>query len=225
MMRAKAVGYMKPNIDPNTRLYVPFNEGIGEVAKDYSQYGNHAVLTDVEWGIGLNGNAGVFDGVTSIGNCGLGVSGSFDITDAITIKAGLKWVGNASGDFGYVVHKNANLQWLVSLNQIGTENQYNINVGGVLASDVIIFDFTDAQQHYSVNIYQEGSKQMWIDAVKKDEQVDTGVISTTVNNLLLGGRTEDNLRNFNGTIAPVIIRALAESAAQVAADCYEVVCN
>jgi len=71
-------------IDPSLRLYVPFNEGIGDVAKDYSQYGNNGVLTDVEWGI----RGGVFNGTSAYVNCGS--DPSLSITDAITIEAWVK---------------------------------------------------------------------------------------------------------------------------------------
>ena len=71
-------------IDPSLRLYIPFNEGVGAVAKDYSQYGNNGVLTDVKWGI----NGGVFNGTSSYVDCGN--DPSLDITDAITIDVWVK---------------------------------------------------------------------------------------------------------------------------------------
>lgn len=65
-------------IDQNTKLYCPFNEGIGDVAKDYSQYGNNAVLTDIKWGLGGGDNTGIFNGESSYGNCGNDVSLEFN---------------------------------------------------------------------------------------------------------------------------------------------------
>ena len=85
---AKAVGYLQPTIDPSLRLYVPFNEGVGNIAKDYSQYGSHVQLTDVDWGIGKSGGTGKFNGNSSFGDCGN--DPSLDITDAITIEAWVK---------------------------------------------------------------------------------------------------------------------------------------
>ena len=79
---AKAIGYMQPTIDPNMRLYVPFNEGVGAIAKDYSQYGNHAQFTDVEWSIGKGGNTGVFNGTSSYCDCGNDASLNFSAIDS-----------------------------------------------------------------------------------------------------------------------------------------------
>ena len=71
-------------IDPSLRLYIPFNEGVGDVAKDYSQYGNNSVLTAVEWTLlGVD-----FNGTSSYANCG--GDSSLNNTDILTIGTWIK---------------------------------------------------------------------------------------------------------------------------------------
>lgn len=222
MIRAKAVGYMKPDIDPNTRLYVPFNEGVGEVAKDYSQYGNHAQLTDVEWGIGINGNAGVFNGVSSYGDCGN--DASLDITDAITIKAWAipdvaqtpaGWYGIAGWTNAYLrgglkIH-NTRLYWDAWCRD--PLKQCGVKEGPVITEGI--------WQHVAgTYIADTGKLWLYLNGLGTEFTI-TGTVSEDAGNVNIGRLLS---WDFNGTIAPVIIKALTESAAQSAANCYEV-CN
>lgn len=218
----KAVGYMKPDIDPNTRLYVPFNEGVGSVAKDYSQYGNHAQLTDVEWSPGGFNGAGKFNGSTSFGNCGN--PASLNLTDA-TIEvwvnsddisnAGIIGRFNAWGDPNnkgralYVQNEkmrfevadgSGNRQYIESSVSSGWTNIWNYIVG-----------IQDSEKIY---LYRNG--------VSIDSKDVTGFTHNPVD--LPIGKTVWNWY-FNGTIDEVRIYAKAQSAAQSAADCYEVVCH
>ncbi len=62
-VQAKVIGFDKEVIDPNVITYYPFNEGVGEVCKDYSQYGNNGILKNgAKWTIGEGGNGIEFDG-------------------------------------------------------------------------------------------------------------------------------------------------------------------
>ena len=220
---AKAVGYMKPDIDPNTRLYVPFNEGVGSVAKDYSQYGNHAQLTDVEWGIGKGGSAGIFNGSSSLGNCG--TSESLNIPDAIMISALVKsgdqtsfWSGIAGGDVGYFQSLNPTEHLQGYVYQSGAW-KYS------LSSETL----PQGQWKHVVMLYDStgGNIKLFIDAVEvlyTTQDTVTGTIDISVTNLYIGMYANVNYL-FNGTIDEVRIYAKVPSAAQIAADCYEVVCN
>lgn len=87
----------KVTVDPSLKLYIPFNEGTGNVAKDYSQYGNNGVLTDVEWGI----HGGVFNGTSAYANCGN--DSSLDTTDAIAIEAWVKLSSTAANYYERIV--------------------------------------------------------------------------------------------------------------------------
>lgn len=220
-IRAKAISYMNgPTIDPNTRLYVPFSEGIGSVAKDYSQYGNHAVLTDVEWGIGLNGNAGVFNGVSSYGDCGN--HASLNITDAIMTEA---WLNIASFTFDRDIiskfNPSINLGYLLMFSS--SNNTLRFYSGGSVASNGATTSSGVVQDTWMhvVGLYDRTDTKIYINGEWKDDAITPLAPVPCSTDLFLGQRSGGTGR-FNGTINEVIIKALAESAAQIAADCYEV---
>ena len=221
---AKAIGYMKPDIDPNTRLYVPFNEGVGNVAKDYSQYGNHAQLTDVEWSPdGFNG-AGKFNGSSSFGACS--DDPSLNITDAITIEAWLKVI---------------NLSWYMQLAIKGHTNVggYQLKLG---PSDEIIYRSSSAGANQETRssagdviddtwCYIAATQTGALAKIYKDGVDVTSFADSHLNpgasedNLCIGKYHTDAASLFHGTIGNMVISSIARSAAQIAADCYEVVCN
>ena len=220
---AKAIGYMQPTIDPNTRLYVPFNEGIGNIAKDYSQYCNHAQLTDVEWSPdGFNG-AGKFNGTSSFGDCG--GAASLDIPGFITIKALVKtlyggfnekriaskskWVPITTK--GYILLQDQNKLGLIIHTDTG---EY------CALSDSV---FMIGESVYGAGTYDKQHLKNYRNGIEKIGDALTTDIPSVDVSLTLGSGFDSNF--FYGTIAFVLICALAESSAQSAADCYEVVCN
>ena len=220
---AKAIGYMKPDIDPNMRLYVPFNEGVGSIAKDYSQYGNHAQLTDVEWSPdGFNG-AGKFNGSSSYGDCGN--NASLNITDAITIEAWVKTTSAslgepvAKGDYRYLFYYHGDravkyMSFQVFLTNAGwTDSGKATLLLGDGNWHHIAGTFDGTQSKY----YQDGALEQTI-----TRAADT--ITSDDNPLTIGSRY-DGTNPFNGTIDNVRIYNRALSAPQIPADCYEVVCN
>ena len=221
-VQAKAINYLRPDIDPNTRLYVPFNEGLGSIAKDYSQYGNHAVLTDVEWGIGVNGNAGVFNGVSSFANCGN--HPSLNITDAITTSARVKPVettkitiskGTFKSDGWYLwVRPNGVLRFVV--NDASSTDELESNIGA----------YTLSQWNHVVIVWLQSTKtaSFYVNGVGKGSDTTTLTLTVDDTNLFIGAYLAQG-HHFNGTIDEVMIYNLELSAAQNAADCYEVVCN
>ena len=223
IMTAKVIGYMKPDIDPNTRLYVPFNEGVGNVAKDYSQYGNHAQLTDVEWSPdGFNG-AGKFNGSSSYGDCGN--DASLNITDAITIVI---WMKSGTAGNNKILGKDS-----IHVGQNGWKVHYETNrLGMAIETDGITgwdwngYTFTMAINFldYVVFVYDGTKKRTYLNGNEEFNQDVTGNITTTNNNLLIG-RHSAGLIYFNGASSLILIYNRAQSAAQITADCYEVVCS
>ena len=219
---AKAIGYTKPDIDPNTRLYVPFNEGVGSVAKDYSQYGNHAQLTDVEWSPdGFNG-AGKFNGSSSFGNCGN--DASLNTTDAITIEAWVKTTFNNKG----ILYKGGDYEngdYGLSISSTGKARGILNDVGFVIGTKSI----DDGNWYHIGATYDKDAGgidevKIYIDAVLDGTDDYSTVIQTSVDTLKIG-YYHFSPYYFNGTIDNVIVSSTARSAAQIAADCYEVVCS
>ena len=229
---AKAIGYMKPDIDPNTRLYVPFNEGVGPVAKDYSQYGNHAQLTDVEWSPdGFNG-AGEFNGSSSYGDCGN--DASLNITDAKSIEAyvyrigsGINWqyiAGNSRGNYngGYALKMETSDRMSFFLAN-GVDKTPMFTTTAVLPANewvyvVGLWDGGATVVSGSIRIYFNGVNQA-------GSELHMGETSVGNSNEVYIGSFNGVSTFFDGTIDNVIVSSTARSAAQIAADCYEVVCS
>ena len=222
-VQAKAINYLRPDIDPNTRLYVPFNEGLGSIAKDYSQYGNHAVFTDVEWGIGVNGNAGKFNGSSSFGNCGN--DPSLNITDAITIVARVKSedvtqfyqtiVASAGPLFktGYYIKIGNNKEILFAVGSNIDWVTWDTKTN-TISSGIWYHCVCTAENNGFMKIYLNGNliSQEAIGIMTPSET------ATTVGKNRYG-------QFFNGTIDEVMIYNLGLSGAQNAANAYEVTCN
>ena len=222
---AKAIGYMKPDIDPNMRLYVPFNEGVGSIAKDYSQYGNHAQLTDVEWSPdGFNG-AGKFNGSSSYGDCGN--NASLNTTDAITIEAWVK--PNAFGTSTTTILKNQGSaptrfpfvigSWSDWGNNWGAGfydgSWHTVDIGSLISTEI---------WHYTIFTYNGVNLKIYVDGILKDNLNYVGSLPVSTGSLGIGAFAGSD-RYFNGTIDNIRIYNRALSAPQILADCYGVVCN
>jgi len=209
---AKAISYAKPDIDPSLHLYVPFNEGIGNVAKDYSQYGNYAVLSDVEWDIGLNGNVGKFNGFAF---CNCGNDESLNITDAITIEAWVKPAlpGNdfmsviTKGSYGYsfFFEKHGSDDYMYSRIRTDVGNLYILYPEGTLQPE---------WQHYVVIWTPTHSYAYLNGALKKDNDISYSSLDIGTGNIRIGW-SEDSSYYFNGTIDEVRIYNRALSASDV----------
>ena len=226
---AKAISYMKPDIDPNTRLYIPFNEGTGSVAKDYSQYGNHAQLTDVEWSNdGFNG-AGKFNGSSAYGNCGAGTS--LNITDKLTISA---WINVNEFPIDYYAGIVSKKNWQQYRLDIRSTKKIQVNVkttGG--SNDITGLQILNTNKYYYITCTIDTditTTRIYIDSVIDIEKTDlnAGTIVTTSNDLLIGKDTEGFPtfgKCFDGTLNEIRLYNRILSPAQIAADCYEVVCG
>lgn len=182
-------------IDPSLRLYIPFNEGVGDVAKDYSQYGNNGVFTDVEWGI----NGGIFNGTSAYINCGN--NGSLDITEAITIEAWVKSTG--SGLRGYA-GSTANNYGIF----IDADNRINLYKGtSILRGDSIL----SADIWYHIVLTYNGTASIFYlnGTFEKSEVVDGSLRIQYI------GTDMPNDEPFDGTIDQVKIYNRALSALEV----------
>lgn len=224
IMTAKVIGYMKPDIDPNTRLYVPFNEGVGDLAKDYSQYCNHAALTDVEWSPdGFNG-AGKFNGSSSYGDCGN--DASLDVADALSIEVRAKTTQTTRGQ---IVCKQSSFMFTkrATINKMGIF-LYGTTVQEWKLGNTVV---NDGALHHIVATYDgdggTSNGNFYLDGEPDGHFTSTGYI--TIDSYVVGIGAQAFIAApaefFNGTIDNVLIFSIARNTAQIAADCYEVVCN
>ena len=224
IMTAKVIGYMKPDIDPNTRLYVPFNEGVSDLAKDYSQYCNHAQLTDVEWSPdGFNG-AGKFNGSSSFGDCSN--DASLSITDTITIDVVAK--PSALPAQNTIIGKRGSGTCSPYALRFSSNTKIVFYVGDGIDFSMLDYWFNLSAQWYRIIAVREGNDNvtMFVNSNSLDMQTLTRTPTTTTAKLGIGSFNGDSFNEgFNGTIDNVIIFSTAKSVAQAAADCYEVVCN
>ena len=212
----KAIRYMEPDIDYNTRLYIPFNEGTGSVAKDYSQFGNHADLTDVLWGIGINGSAGIFNGSTSVGNCGN--DASLNITDAITAAAYVN--SSANGSIVWRGTDGTNGMWGLDYDSgklrilYATENSF-------FAADILsgVIPVTDGTRHYVVGTFDGSNMRLYVDGVPDGVKAKITKPTPKDTTTFIGAYRGTSLY-FNGTMNNILILAKAQPSEQIAADCY-----
>ena len=114
-------------------LYLPFDEGEGDVAEDLSGNGNDGVLVGgPEWVDGKFGKALEFDGADDLVNCGN--ANSLDAPQAITMEA---WINP------YEIHKS----WIRIIQKC--------NVGGTRNSWCLIF--SGSSQKLAMEIWDNGT--------------------------------------------------------------------
>ena len=218
---AKAIGYMKPDIDHNLRLYVPFNEGTGSVAKDYSQYGNHAQLTDVEWSNeGFNG-AGKFNSTSSYGDCGTGTS--LNITGDFTIMAWVE-INNLSTNSTIYCRGEANIEGIYILIYSTGLLAFKTNQAAALQSTESDFNEIAINTKYCLVITRKGTiGKIYKNKVDVTHTPGTHLDSASSTKNSYVGKYEVNAHYFNGIIVEIRIYNQIPSIAQIAADCYEIV--
>jgi hypothetical protein len=199
-------------IDPSLRLYIPFNEGVGAVAKDYSQYGNNGVLTDVKWGI----NGGVFNGTSSYVNCGN--DPSLNITDAITMEAWVK-ANNLVGGHAIADKQKDMLdytqpwRWGLSGSSVGLQ----MGGGGTTFNNWSFGTITLDNWHLIGFTIEGTSVKGYIDGIQAGStETFVGTRQSSNLALLIGRRKEGN--NFNGSIDGVMIYNRALSALEILND-------
>ena len=210
-----ALAHAMPTIDPSLRLYIPFNEGVGSVAKDYSQYGNNCALTDVKWGVGGGGNAGIFNDNSSFGNCGN--DPSLNITDAITIDVWVKRANVTGTDIGLVARELSSVGYVVSLSYTIDDDKIEFIFPGVIAVGKSVSTISDLNWHHIVvTVSKTGassSVKFYIDGEFDVERTPAATIQGCTHDFIIGYRSN----YFNGTIDEVRIYDKALSAEEILA--------
>ena len=200
-------------IDPSLRLYIPFNESVGDVAKDYSQYGNNGVFTDVKWGT----NGGLFNGTSAFVNCGN--DPSLNITDAITIEVWVKTTQDTdreaiiskyqdSSNFAFIFYRRTSASNNVLRVQIKLDNVVS-NVAGTTPVTKNVW------HHVVFTIDASNNAMIYLDGV--DDTSGGAVISNRNNlgDLRIGETVDPYWNSIKGTIDEVMIYNRALSADEI----------
>jgi len=207
---------LQPWNDEGLVLYLPFNENQGQIAKDFSHYGNHGKFKgagEPAWCEGRRGPAVNFDGNDDYMDCGS--NASLDITNAITFEA---WVKLSAIDidqkilfkksaYGFAVYTNNKVE--IQIYDGGSaKNIRNVAGGTVL---------TTGQWYHLVGSYDGATLKTYVNGVLDRSFDYSGDIDTSVEKLGIGaynvGDTPDFF--FNGKIDELRIYNRALSADEI----------
>ena len=211
------------DITPETRLYIPFNEGSGTLAKDYSEYHNSGAFGAGATAPLWRPNGLYFDGVNDYINCGN--DSSLNITEAITIEAWIYPEGWGEGSYGRIVDKTWQTGYVVGLGNLSNEESlrflsYNAGIDQWAGINVISLN---TWQHVAVT-YDKQNVKFYVNGKYTDGGIETASLGANSDDLIIGNSGVGD-RTFDGIIHEVRIYNRVLSAAQIAADCYKVVCE
>ena len=200
--------------DASLVLYLPLDEGEGNITKDLSGKGNDGVLEDnATWTQdGKVGKAISFDGEESHVDCGN--DEIFDITDEITLEAWVKpneepareWIGIVCKHGCYKLRQDTS----------GNGKFYGfVYTGGVWDPFCISTTEPEVGKWYHAAFTYDGEEEkIYINGVLENTVPRTGKIDVTgESNLAIGADRGGLTRVFNGTVDEVAVynRALSEA--------------
>jgi len=187
--------------------YWSLDEGIADVAFDYSLNNNDGTIYGATWIDGISGYALQFDGVNDYVNCGN--DDSLNIIDEITIEA---WVRPASYGGNIVAKGGSNNQYRCRIKTsngqpwllIGNSSSYDLLSG---SSTIPLNEWT----HLTFVAKSQQYMSIYVNGVLDGSKSTTQGIGTTSNPLIIG-KHEIWDEKFNGIIDEVRIynRALSE---------------
>ena len=228
----KCVKYPPVDITPETSLYIPFNEGVNpsatvKMVKDYSQYNNHGTF-----GAGTEAplwkpNGLVFDGVDDNVDCGDGSSLNIS-NDEHTICVLIN-PSNVPAGAVYdhrIVNKGDGIYWWnVDIYRTNGNSRFECvwddDVTKNIASANAVF--TTNAWYYVVGKRKGTEYALFVNSIKQTDTETVGNDFTAPNNLRIGNKS-DGSECYDGIIKEIRIYSYAVNEAQVAVDCYEVVC-
>jgi len=211
--------FVVPKDPESLVLYLPFDEGNGNVAWDYSGYNNTGILKDAnitnsdgdtppQWVDGKFGNALNFDRVDDYVN--VSDSASLDITDEITVEAWFKPEGIYQS---MIVDKNnayriwiswgdgswATLAFSVYINEAWNDTEFSV-------------ELLKGQWYHLLGVYNGSTSKLYLNGNLVASKSLSGNINESDEELLIGRYKYSGEYYFNGTIDEVHIynRALSE---------------
>jgi len=194
-------------------LYLPFDEGAGDVVKDLSGNGNNGTLKGTKWVDGKTNKALEFSGSSYVD---IPNSDSLSMEQAVTVMA---WVSMKSGTSGEmaIISKG---QW--AANDLPYE--ITINPTGVIYWQMYDSAGRDScsptsptteEWHHITGTYDGKKFKCYIDGEMKQEFAYEGKIPQNTASVTVGKRSKTNDCFFIGTIDEVAVFASALSEEEV----------
>ena len=198
-------------------LYLPFDEGKGNIAHDYSGHGNHGVIYGAKWVNGISGKALEFDGVddyVEVAN-----SSSLNPSTQITLCA---WIRFQEGGT-YNPRIISKLPYA-----FGDEPGYELITGKTGVSRIVYFrcgpntriqtkdSIWEGQWYFLTATYDGHVLKIFVNGILDTQENATVTINSGTRPLNIGRKNVEGYDHFHGIIDEVRIynRALSEEEIQ-----------
>jgi hypothetical protein len=200
-----------PIDDPTLVGWWKFDEGMGDVAVDWSGQGNHGALEgDPQWVPGQVGGALEFNGTDDFVDCG--ANEVFNIDTNITVMAWIRihllnkaWQAIVTqGDDSWRLHRSNdtdNVAW-------GTSGLDPTDITGTI-------NVNDGQWHHVAGVYDGTQKILYVDGNADATANATGSIDSSTYRVNIGENAQQTGRNWDGLIDDVRIYTKALTMAQI----------
>ncbi|OHB74546.1 MAG: hypothetical protein A2Z25_02600 [Planctomycetes bacterium RBG_16_55_9] len=191
-----------PISDPSLVGWWKFDEGMGNVALDWSGHGNHGALRgDPQWAPGQVGGALAFDGAGDFVDCGNGPD--LTLTGDITFMCWIK-IAAFSRSWETILAKGDDSYRMSRGDEFGDSIHFGCNgpSGGNLNATAIVT--TNSWRHVAL-MYDGSNKIIYIDGVEDARVASTGTINTSTYNFFIGENSQQRNRYLTGLVDDVRI--------------------
>jgi hypothetical protein len=208
--------------DEGLLLYLSFDEGAGDTARDSSMYRNNGEINGPKWVEGADGNALEFDGVDDYVE--VPYNDMFNINDAITLAA---WVKPAMAPFAGeqwrgIINGQKSTHGPYLLQMTGANGEMGAWLGGTWVWQVTTAILDTENFWHLVGTYEDGvGFKDYVNGELDSQNAQQGAIKDNVNEgVVIGHNYSFANRWFQGIIDEAVIynRALTEDEVR---DLYE----
>jgi len=219
--------FVSADLEDGLVLYMPFDEGKGDVTKDLSPNGFEGTITDPEWGEGKFGSALMFD--SSERFVEIPFADPFDIKDGITMAAWVTANLPFSPEWKVILNakKSGQGPWGLQSRSVGNlETFYDVGGVRVWTSSLSAME-PDVFHHVAGTYDSEDGFKVYFDGVLEPNGANggniatRGLLDTPPNEVItIGHNYNDANRYWDGAIDEVVIynRALSEDEMSQLAD-------
>ena len=188
-------------VDRSLVLYLPFDEGAGDVAKDASSYKNDgAIVGDAQWVEGYQGTALEFVAGSHVS---IPEIPQYDVSAEVSLMA---WVSATTNpNWGRVIDKS---QWQTSgFDLVLTQNVGLARLEFFVADTTSIADSTtvvmDGEWHFIAGTFGDKTLRVYVDGVLEGEATSVGEVDINPNDwpvMIAGESSADGGQQFFGII-------------------------
>ena len=200
-----------PIEDPSLVGWWKFDEGMGQVAVDWSGQGNHGALQgDPQWAPGQVGDALEFDGSDDFVDCG--ANEIFNIDTNITVMSWIK-VQQFDKNWQAIVTKGDN-SW--RLHRSNNTDNIAWGTSGLDPTDITgSINVNDGEWHHVAGVYDGTQKILYIDGNIDISANTTGSIDGSTYHVNIGENAQQTGRNWTGLIDDVRVYSRALTMDQI----------